>query len=96
MAAEPTEPSQKKTRKRHAKRRARSKAQTPVSTGNVRGLMRRYVGDVGYGVAVKGGIAAVLFVAGYIGDQKFDILGRTKVPPIGPFITEVHPEKRAK
>jgi len=42
---------------------------------------RRYVGDVSYGLAVKGGIGLAVMVGGaLVGDQAFDIFGRKPKP----------------
>jgi hypothetical protein len=39
--------------------------------------MKGYVGDVGYGLAVRAGVAVVLIFGGVVvGDQGFDAFGR--------------------
>ena len=58
--------------------------------------LKRYVGDVWYGLLVKGGVGLLFVLAGLIGERWFDPFGRqVAMPePPSPWIVEVTREKR--
>src|SRR5262249_38828540 len=63
--------------KRKKRRPTQHVLPVPTRWWRTRHLIRMYLGDVGYHLAVKGGASVVILLVGLaVGDQKFDLFGR--------------------
>ncbi len=59
--------------------------------------LRRYLGDVWYGLLVKGGVTLLILLASYLAERFFDPFGRNQRPAVeipSPWIVEVTKEPR--